>query len=187
MGFQCFTGKRLGAFATDSASELDVLGHDGDSLGVDGAEVGVFEKPDQVGLAGLLESHDGGTLEAEVGLEVLGDLSDEALEGKFADEELRAFLVATDFSQSHSSGPVPVRFFDSAGGRGGFSGSFGGELLSGGFASGGFTCGLFGSGHALLEFCVFFKNFAKLFTDYGIYGKVGPHARKNERSSLIGC
>ena len=51
--------RSLGAFATDSASQLDVLGHDGDSLGVDGAEVGVFEESDEVGLAGFLESHDG--------------------------------------------------------------------------------------------------------------------------------
>ena len=48
----------LSTFSTDSASELDVLGHDGDSLGVDGAQVGVFKQTNQVGFAGLLESHD---------------------------------------------------------------------------------------------------------------------------------
>ena len=32
---------RLGAFSADATSELDVLGHDGDTLGVDGAQVGV--------------------------------------------------------------------------------------------------------------------------------------------------
>ena len=35
-------------------------------LSVDGAEVGVFEQADQVGLNGLLESTDGGRLEAEI-------------------------------------------------------------------------------------------------------------------------
>ena len=49
---------------------------------MDGTEVGVLEEPHEVGLTGLLESHHGGALEAEVGLEVLGDLSDEALEWK---------------------------------------------------------------------------------------------------------
>ena len=58
---------------------LDVLWHDGDSLGVDGAQVGVFEEADQVGFAGFLESCDGGRLESQVGLEVLGDLSDQTL------------------------------------------------------------------------------------------------------------
>jgi len=32
--------------ATDSFCELEVFGHDGDSLGMDGAEVGVFEEGD---------------------------------------------------------------------------------------------------------------------------------------------
>merc|ERR1719401_1355168 len=45
----------LGALAADAPSELDVLGHDGHALGVDGAEVGVLEEADQISLAGLLE------------------------------------------------------------------------------------------------------------------------------------
>ena len=44
----------LGPLATDPPGQLDVLGHDGDPLGVDGAQVGVLEQADQVGLAGLL-------------------------------------------------------------------------------------------------------------------------------------
>lgn len=49
---------------------------DGDTLGVDGAQVGVLEEGDEVRLDGLLQGTDGGRLEAEVGLEVLGDLTD---------------------------------------------------------------------------------------------------------------
>ena len=64
----------LSALATDTAGQLDVLGHDGHPLGVDGAQVGVLEETHQVGLAGLLQSHDGRALEPQVGLEVLGDL-----------------------------------------------------------------------------------------------------------------
>jgi len=40
---------------------------------VDGAEVGVLEESDQVGLSGLLQGKDGGALEAEIVLEVCGD------------------------------------------------------------------------------------------------------------------
>ena len=75
----------LGALATETTSELDILGLDGDTLGVDGAEIGVFEKGDEVGLDRLLEGTDGGRLEAEVGFEVLGDFTDETLEGELAD------------------------------------------------------------------------------------------------------
>ena len=77
--------ERLGALAADAPGKVHVLGHDGDALGVDGAEVGVLEQAHQVGLAGLLQGHHGGALEPQVGLEVLGDLADQALEGQLAD------------------------------------------------------------------------------------------------------
>ena len=60
--------RHLSALAADAAGELDVLGHDGDALGVDGAEVGVLEETDQVRLGCLLEGEDGGGLEAKVRL-----------------------------------------------------------------------------------------------------------------------
>ena len=84
-----YSARPLRALAADSAGQLDVLGHDGDSLCVDGAEVGVLEKADEVGLRGLLEGEDGGTLEAEVCLKILGDLADEALERQFPDQKFR--------------------------------------------------------------------------------------------------
>jgi histone H3 len=137
----------LRALTTDAAGKLDVLGHDGDTLGVDSAKVGVLEKTNKVGLGGLLECKDGGTLEAEIGLEVLGDLTDETLEGELADEELGRLLVTTDFAKGDGSGSVAVRLLDTAGSRGRLAGSLGGELLSGGLASGGFACGLLSTGH----------------------------------------
>ena len=81
------SGGFLSAFAADPASQLDVLGHDGDALGVNGAQVGVFEETDQVGFAGFLKGHDGRALETQISLEILGDLSDETLEGQLPDEE----------------------------------------------------------------------------------------------------
>ena len=137
----------LGTFSTDPAGQLDVLGHDGDTLSVDGAQVGVLEETNQVSLAGFLKGHDSGALEAKVGLEVLGNLSDKTLEGQLADEELSGFLVPPDLTESNSSGPVSVGLLDSAGGRGGLSCSLGGELLPWGFASSGLTGCLLGTGH----------------------------------------
>jgi hypothetical protein len=49
----------LGTLPTDTAGKLDVLWHDGDTLGVDRAQVGVLKETDQVGLASLLECHHG--------------------------------------------------------------------------------------------------------------------------------
>ena len=53
---------------------------------MDGAQVGVLEQADEVGLGRLLQGHHGGALEPQVGLEVLGDLPDQALEGQLADQ-----------------------------------------------------------------------------------------------------
>ena len=46
---------------------------------MDGAQVGVLEQAHEVSLGGLLQGEHGGALEAQVGLEVLGDLTDQAL------------------------------------------------------------------------------------------------------------
>ena len=100
--------KDLRALATDAAVKLDVLGEDGHTLGVDGAEVGVLEESDEIGLRGLLETHDGRGLEAEVRLEVLGDLPHEVLERLLAQEKLRRLLVAADLAERHGAGAVAV-------------------------------------------------------------------------------
>jgi len=84
---------------------------------VDGAEVGVLEERDEVSLDGLLESADGRRLEAEVRLEVLGDLTNQTLEGELADEELGRLLVATDLTESDGTGLVAVRLLDTSGRR----------------------------------------------------------------------
>ena len=68
---------------------MDILGHDSDPLGVDGTEVGVLEETHEVSLTGLLESHHGRALEAEVGLEILGNLSDETLEWELGKKRKR--------------------------------------------------------------------------------------------------
>ena len=137
----------LSPLATDPPRQLDVLWHDGDPLGVDGAQVGVLEEADQVGLGSLLQGGNSGALEAQICLEVLSDLTDKALEGELPDEELGRLLVASDLTQSHCPWPVAVGLLDTSGGRGALSGSLGGQLLPGGLASGGLACGLLGTSH----------------------------------------
>jgi len=132
----------LSTLATDTAGQLDVLGHDGHTLGVDGAQVGVLEQTDQVSLAGFLQGHDGGALEAQIGLEVLSDLTDQTLEGQLADQKLGGLLVTTDLTESHCTGPVTMGLLHTSGGRGALASGLGGQLLAWGFASSRFTGGL---------------------------------------------
>ena len=137
----------LRPLAADPPGQLDVLGHDGDPLGVDGAQVGILEETDEVGLAGLLKGHNGGALEPQVSLEVLSDLPDQTLEGQLADEELSGLLVPSDLSESDSAGPVPVGLLDASGGGGALASGLGGQLLPRGLASGRLTGGLLGTSH----------------------------------------
>ena len=67
---------------------------------MDGAKVGVLKERDEVSLNGLLKSTNGGGLEAKVGLEVLGNFTDQTLEGELADQKLSGLLVATDLTES---------------------------------------------------------------------------------------
>ena len=143
----------LSTLSADTAGELDVLGHDGDTLGVDGAQVGVFEESYEVGLGSFLKGHDGRGLETEVSLEVLGDFTDKTLERQLADEELSALLVPPDFTECYGTGPVPVGFLDASCGRGGLASSLGGELLAWGLAPCGLACCLLGTSHGELVVC----------------------------------
>ena len=138
---------RLGTFSTDAASQLDVLGHDGHTLGVDGAQVGVFEKSYQIGFAGLLQSHDSRALEAKIGLEILGDFTYQTLEWQLADEKLGALLVTADLTESHGTGPVSVGLLHASGSWGALSCGLGGQLLPGGLPTSGFTGSLLGTSH----------------------------------------
>jgi hypothetical protein len=130
---------------------LDVLGHNGDSLGVDGSQVGVFEETDEVGLGGFLEGQDGGRLESQVVLELGGDLSNESLERQFPNEELGALLEFSDFSESDSAGSESVCLLDSASLDGSLLGLLVGDVLSGSFTTGVLSCGLLGSCHCNLS------------------------------------
>ena len=74
--------------ASDAFCQLKVLGHDCHSLGVDGAEVGVFEERNQVGLSCLLESQHCLALEPDFLFELSGALPHQSLEGKLSDEQV---------------------------------------------------------------------------------------------------
>jgi len=139
----------LSTLATDPPGQLDVLGHDGDPLGVDGAQVGVLKEANQVSLAGLLESHDSRALEPQVSLEVLGNLPDQALEGQLADEKLSGLLVPPDLTEGHCARPVPVGLLDTPGGRGALPSGLGGQLLPGGLASSGLPGSLLCASHGV--------------------------------------
>jgi len=137
----------LGSLAADSARQLDVLGHDGHSLGVDGAEVGILKETDEISFGGLLQGRDGGALESQFGLELLRNLADESLEGQLSDEKLGRLLEAADLAEGDGSGAESMGFLDAAALDGRFARRFVADRLAGRFSSCGFTGSLLGSCH----------------------------------------
>ena len=137
----------LVALTTEAAGKLDILRLDGDTLGVDGAQVGVLEEGDEIRLDGLLESTDGGRLEAEIGLEILGNLTNQSLEGELADQKLSRLLVSSNLTESDGTGLVSVRLLDATGARGGLAGGLRSELLTRSLATSGLAGGLLGTSH----------------------------------------
>jgi len=129
------TNGPLSAFSADSTRQLDILGHDRDPLCVNGAQIGVLEKTNQVRLRRFLQGSDSRGLEPQIGLKILCDLPDETLEREFADKKLRRLLVPSDFSEGDGAWPVAMRFLDTSGRRSALPGSFGGQLLPGSLAS----------------------------------------------------
>ena len=127
--------RRLRALTTDAAGKLDVLGHDGNTLGVDGGKVGVLEKTNKVCLSRLLKGKNSRSLETKIGLVVLGYFTNKSLERKLADKKLGRFLVSADLTKSNSSRSVSVGLLNTAGGWCRFASCLGGELLSGSLTS----------------------------------------------------
>lgn len=65
-GHRCLSG-RLSPLSSYPAGQLDVLGHDGDTLGVDGAQVGVLKQANQVSLTSFLLGQRKGLKERSLG------------------------------------------------------------------------------------------------------------------------
>ena len=141
----------LSSFTTDSSGQLHILRHDGHTLGMDRAQVSIFEQSNQVRFASFLKSHDGSALESQVSLEVLSDFTDQTLERQLSDQQLSRFLVSSDFSESNSSWSVSVRLLHTTSWRCTLSSGFRCQLLSWGLATGWFTSSLFCSCHCEVE------------------------------------
>ena len=136
--------------AADSGGEEHVWLHDGDSLGVLGAQLGVDEEVDEVVLGGLLEGLDGETLESDVLLVVaLDELSDQLGEWELSDQQVGGLLVLLDFAGGDGTLLGSSDLLDaSLGGAGGLTDCLTGDGLTWGLGGGGrLTGGVFGASH----------------------------------------
>ena len=123
----CFLNQRhmcdLSAFATDAACQLNILGHDCDTLCMDRAEVGILKQSNQVCFTGFLQGQDSGRLKTKIRLEVLSDFTHKALEWCLADQEVCGFLILANFAKGNSSRTIPMWLLDTSSGGSRLAGS----------------------------------------------------------------
>ncbi len=111
----------------DPPGKMKILAHDCDSTGVESTEVNVLEKSYKVGLRGLLKGEESRGLEAEFGVVLPGELTDESLEGKSLHESVGALLEAPNVSKSDCSWSPPNFTGNTTFGRGRLAAALGGS------------------------------------------------------------
>ena len=139
--------KCLHPLAADAAGELDVLRKDGHPFRVDRAEVAVLKDANEVGLRGLLQRHERVRLKTEVGLEVLSNLADKALEGQLADQKFMRLLVLADLTERDGTRAEAMGLLDTTSVGLGLASSLGSKGLARSLAASGLASSLLGASH----------------------------------------
>lgn len=107
----CSAGQTLRALATNAASKLDVLAHDGDALSVNRVQVTVLEKVDEVRFCGFLKCNYCSGLPAKSirvpchRHQLVSNFTYQTLEWQLANEKLRRLLELADLTKSNRSRP----------------------------------------------------------------------------------
>ena len=96
-------------FAANATGQLHVLGHDGDALGVDRAEVSILKERNEVRLRGLLQRQQSMALQPHIIFNFTHHLAHKALERQLADEQLRRLLIPTDLAKGDRARAEAVR------------------------------------------------------------------------------
>jgi len=102
---------RSRTLAPDPARQLDVLWQNRDAACVNRTKIGVLKETHEVVFGGGLDCLHGRRLEAQIRLEVLGHLAQQALERQLAQQELRRLLKVTNFAQGDGARAIAVWLF----------------------------------------------------------------------------
>ena len=96
---------------SDMSGQLDILRHDCDAFDVNGAQVSVFKKTDEICLCHLLQCQDCPTGKVEPAFKVLGNLPYQSLKWEPSYKHLHRLLESADFTKGHSTWPIPAWLF----------------------------------------------------------------------------
>ena len=78
----------LGTLSTDTTSKLNILRHDSHTLRMNSAQVSILKQSNKIRLTRLLQRQNGSRLKPQISLEILRNLTYEALEGRLADQQV---------------------------------------------------------------------------------------------------
>ena len=99
--------------SADMMGQLDVFWHYGGVFCMDSTQVGVFQEASQIISCCFLQHHDCTHLEVQIiPFTFLGYFTNEMHKGALANEELGAYLVSADLTETHHPQPVPLGFLD---------------------------------------------------------------------------
>ena len=116
---------------------------------MDSTQIGIFKKANQIGLTCLLQSTNSCTLEAQICFEVLSNFSHQTLKGELADQKFSGLLIASDFTECHSTRPVTMRFLHPSSRGRTLASGFCSQLFPGCFTNRGFAGSLLCKSHGM--------------------------------------
>ena len=96
------------SLTADASGQLNIFGHNGNSLGVNGTQIGILKEADHVGFTGFLDGKDCLRLESQIALVLGGNFSNKSLEGQLANKQLCRLLKLSDFSEGDCAGSESV-------------------------------------------------------------------------------
>jgi hypothetical protein len=144
-----FWGRLL--LSADFAGKLNVLGHDGATLGVDGTQVYILEEINKVCLGCLLKSTEDRSLPKCIRLEFLSDLTNQTGEGELAKQQIGVFLIMTDLAKGDGARTVAAGLPRASCGGRVFASILGGPRLAWLLSSSAPASGLPCTGHYFLD------------------------------------
>ena len=100
----------LRSFATNSASQLDVFRHNGNSLCMYRTKVSILKETNQVRFRGLLQCENRIALESQLSPIVLSNFTDQSLKRELPNQKLGRLLVLADFTKRNCSGTIAMWF-----------------------------------------------------------------------------
>lgn len=95
---RCNQIQHLSSLPPDPPCQLNILGHNGNPLCMNGTEIGILEKTHKVRFCCLLQCQHRMALETQICLEVLCNFTYQPLEGQFPYQKLCALLILSNFT-----------------------------------------------------------------------------------------